>query len=60
MDLLQCKTCRQRFLVADAGDGSGWTCSECFCELELVARSVPGLADHIADALSARILQATH
>jgi len=56
MDLLQCPGCRQRFIVAEAGEGSEWRCTGCRCELELIARSIPGPADQVARVLSALFL----
>lgn len=56
MDLLQCPGCRQRFIVGEAGEGAEWRCSRCRCELELVARSIPGPANQVARVLSALFL----
>jgi hypothetical protein len=56
MDLLQCPGCRQRFIVADAGVGAEWRCTGCRCELELIARSIPGEPDQLARVLSALFL----
>jgi hypothetical protein len=56
MDLLQCPGCRQRFIVAEAGTSSQWRCVGCKCELELIARSIPGPAERVAEVLSARFL----
>lgn len=56
MDLLQCPGCRQRFIVAEAGEGAEWRCTGCRCELELIARSIPGPADQVARVLSALFL----
>ena len=56
MDLLECVTCEQRFILADAGDGAAWPCPTCHNELWLVVRSIPGAAHQIAVALNARYL----
>lgn len=56
MDLFDCPNCKQRYVVADAGDGSGWTCPACGAALHLVVRRLPGSADAVATALEARLL----
>lgn len=57
MDLLECATCKQRFIMADAGQGQGWACPRGPHGLRLVARSLPGAQNQIEEALAARFLQ---
>jgi len=56
MDLLQCPGCRQRFIVVEAREGAEWRCTGCRCELELIARSIPGPVERVARVLSALLL----
>jgi hypothetical protein len=56
VDLLECLTCEQRFVVDDAGDGQGWLCPSDGRELALVIRSLPGTSDQIEGALHARLI----
>jgi hypothetical protein len=58
VDLLECLTCRQRFLIADAGDGCGWPCPSDQAELSLVVSDLPGKMEQIAGALNAQLLSA--
>lgn len=59
MDLLECLTCKQRFIVDDAGDGHNWRCPSDGNELALVIRSLPGASGQIEAALNARPLSPT-
>jgi hypothetical protein len=56
VDFLECGTCAQRFIVADAGDGVGWLCPLDGAELKLVAWGLTGTAREMEQALNARLL----
>jgi hypothetical protein len=55
MDLLECPTCELRFLVSSADGREAWQCPGGTHLLRLVARSLPGSQDQIAEALGARL-----
>ncbi len=57
MDLLDCPHCSKRFVVRNAGDGTGWICRSCHEELRLVARGLPGDLRRLSKALHANYLQ---
>jgi hypothetical protein len=59
VDLFECLSCWQRFIVDDAGYGQGWRCPSDRGELALVIRGLPGTVDQIEGALSARLLAPT-
>jgi hypothetical protein len=56
LDFLECGTCAQRFIVADAGDGRDWPCPLDGAELKLVAWGLTGTAAEMEEALNARFL----
>lgn len=57
MDLLDCPCCSKRFVVRDAGEGSGWICRGCQTELRLLARSLPGDLRRLSEMLHADHLE---
>jgi hypothetical protein len=58
MDLLECLTCKRRFIVDEAGDGTGFSCPFDGIGLDLVVRGLPGGTAEIEQALNARTLAA--
>lgn len=56
MNLFDCSGCGQRYIAAEADEGSGGCCPNCGAELLLVVRRLPGSAKAIAAALDALIL----
>lgn len=56
MDLLECLTCRRRFIIDDAGDGTGLSCPFDGIGLDLVVRGLPGGSARVEQALNAQTL----
>jgi ribosomal protein L37AE/L43A len=56
LDLFDCPSCKQRYIVEDAGEGGGWVCPRCGAKLHLVVRRLPGSAEAVAAALDAMII----
>jgi hypothetical protein len=56
MDLLECPSCTNRFLVPDAGTAEGWLCRHCGRELRLIVRSLSGDLARLRQALRAETL----